>query len=329
MPGVNWRLVVVTATIVAWAALVGPIGPVAATSAPQSTATRNVSRAGSPSQRSSPQAAPVRHAVIVSIDGLRPDLLMAGPATRMQRFLRQGSYTMRARTVTEGYTVPSHVSMLTGVVPSRHGVTWDQHIEDSYPEVPTIFELAKQAGRTTAIAVGKSKLIVLTKPGSLDWSYVGNEDDTTDADTARQAAAIIRAHRPDLLFVHFGQFDVAGHASGWGSAAQQQALARADDAFGVVEDALSAAGMLDSAVRILTADHGGDGLLHDPENPLSQLIPWAAAGPGVRRGVDLDRAARAEPVTTMSTFATVCLVLGLSPTVAIDGRAVAEIFTGR
>src|SRR4051812_17889398 len=100
--------------------------------------------------------AAIRHVVIVSVDGLRPDLLLRGDAPRMHALMRRGSYTLRARTVDEGYTVPSHVSMPTGVTPTRHGVTWDNHIEDSYPAVPTLFELAKRRGYTTAIAVGKT-----------------------------------------------------------------------------------------------------------------------------------------------------------------------------
>src|SRR5712675_2224957 len=70
----------------------------------------------------------LRHVVIVSVDGLRPDLVTSGRAPAMQGQMRAGSFTLQARTVDEGYTVPSHVSMLTGVVPATHGVTWDRHI---------------------------------------------------------------------------------------------------------------------------------------------------------------------------------------------------------
>src|SRR4051812_1583806 len=71
--------------------------------------------------------APVQHVVIISIDGLRPDLLDRGDTPAIHGLMRAGSYTLQARTVDEVYTLPSHTSMLTGVVPSRHGVTWDNH----------------------------------------------------------------------------------------------------------------------------------------------------------------------------------------------------------
>src|SRR4051812_45528905 len=89
-----------------------------------------------------PPASVHRRVLIVSIDGARPDLLLRAATPRVHALMQRGSYTFWARTVDEGYTVPSHVSMLTGVVPGRHGVTWDNHIEDAYPNVPTIFELA-------------------------------------------------------------------------------------------------------------------------------------------------------------------------------------------
>ena len=255
---------------------------------------------------------------------MRPDLLLHGPAPHMQAFMRRGSFTLLARTVEEGYTVPSHVSMLTGVTPTRHGVTWDSHIEDSYPNVPTLFELARRAGYTTAIVTGKTKLIVLTKPGTLNWSYLANEDREDDSDVARQAVAMIRDHRPDVLFIHLGNFDTVGHASGWGSQEQMRALKQADDAFGAIDQALNAARLTGSTVMILTADHGGTGLLHPPEDPRSQFIPWIAAGPSIRRNFDL-ATVPGLAVNTMATFATVCALLGINMEQPVDGKPVLQI----
>jgi len=67
-------------------------------------------------------AAGVARVVIISVDGLRPDLLLRGRTPAIANLMQHGSYTLAARTIVEGYTVPSHVSMLTGVVPSRHAL---------------------------------------------------------------------------------------------------------------------------------------------------------------------------------------------------------------
>ena len=266
----------------------------------------------------------VRRVLIVSVDGLRPDLLVRGRAPAMQALMRRGSYTLHARTVSEGYTVPSHVSMLTGVVPARHGITWDRYIEDAYPSVPTLFELAHSKGFSTALAVGKTKLIVLTKPGTLDWSHVGDEEREDDVDVAREAASIFRRHHPDVFFVHLGRVDTVGHASGWGSVEQMQAIARADEALGIIEDALKETGLAESTIIILTADHGGAGYLHPPEDPLSQSIPWIAAGPSVRKNFDLTLVPGLV-INTTATFATACALLGIDVPGTLDGQTVRQI----
>lgn len=71
-------------------------------------------------------------------------------------------------------TLPSHVSMLTGVSPGKHGIEWNTNLplaQTIYPAWPTLFELARVSGYTTAMAAGKAKFSALEKPGTLNWSY--------------------------------------------------------------------------------------------------------------------------------------------------------------
>jgi arylsulfatase A-like enzyme len=269
----------------------------------------------------------VARVVIVSVDGLRPDLLLRGRTPAIANLMQHGSYTLSARTIVEGYTVPSHVSMLTGVVPSRHGVTWNRHIEQAYPQVPTLFELARRAGYTTALAVGKTKLIVLTRPGTLDRTYIGNEDETDALDVARAATGFLHAvPAPGLLFVHFGDVDDAGHATGWGSPEQLEALEKVDRAFEMIRQELRDRNLIERTVIILTADHGGVGNEHPPEDVRSQLIPWIVSGPSVREGFDLTLV-EGLSVDTMATFATACALLGIDVPGTIDGKNVPDILS--
>ena len=268
----------------------------------------------------------VDRVVIVSVDGLRPDFLLRDRTPAIKDLMEHGSYTLAARTIAEGYTVPSHVSMLTGVVPSRHGVTWNRHIEQAYPQVPTLFELARRSGYTTALAVGKTKLIVLTRPGTLDRTYIGNEDETDALDVARAASGFLHAEpAPGVLFVHFGDVDDAGHAAGWGSPEQLEALEKVDRAFEMVRQALRDRHLIERTVIILTADHGGVGTEHPPEDSRSQVIPWIVSGPSVREGFDL-ASVKDVSVDTMATFTTTCALLGIDMPGTIDGRNIPAIF---
>jgi arylsulfatase A-like enzyme len=241
--------------------------------------------------------------------------------------MKRGCYSFWARTVPEAYTLPSHISMLTGYPPDKHGVTWNEHIEEAYPEVPTIFELAKKAGGTTAGVSGKTKFVVLKKPGTLDWVSIPNDEPNNDLDTASIAAKILREHRPQVLFLHLANTDEAGHADGWGSPAQLAAIARDDQAVGLVFKALDEIGLADHTVVLLTADHGGAGRTHDPDDARSAHIPWIIAGPGIRKNFDLTRV---QPLNihTEDTTATLCTLLGIPFNHEMKGRFVAPIVEG-
>src|SRR5690349_20164055 len=67
-----------------------------------------------------------RHLLIVSIDGLRPDLLVRAKTPTIRSLIERGSFSMWARTTKVAITLPSHVSMLTGVPPERHLIDWNK-----------------------------------------------------------------------------------------------------------------------------------------------------------------------------------------------------------
>src|SRR5262245_52214053 len=94
---------------------------------------------------STAQQQPARRVMIISIDGLRPDLLLRADAPKLRALLPQATFTFWATTVPHAITIPSHVSMLTGVVPRRHEIEWNKDLplsEPVYPKVPTLFEIA-------------------------------------------------------------------------------------------------------------------------------------------------------------------------------------------
>src|ERR1043165_7407376 len=151
-----------------------------------------------PSVPADPRPLPaVTRVLIVSVDGLRPDLIARAPAPQLQRMMREGTYTLDARTTDVAITLPSHVSMLTGVAPDKHGITWNNDRNPPvYPAWPTLFELAKNAGYTTAMFAGKSKFTALRKPGTLDHSYVPGDDGATDEAVTDRAVAWIHGPAP-------------------------------------------------------------------------------------------------------------------------------------
>src|SRR3954463_9769364 len=105
--------------------------------------------------------------VIISIDGARPDLLLRANTPTVHGLIPRSTFTFWARTTPHSITLPSHTSMLTGVVPRKHKIEWNEDLElvhPVYPSYPTLFEVAKRAGYTTGMVASKSKFRVLNKP---------------------------------------------------------------------------------------------------------------------------------------------------------------------
>lgn len=264
----------------------------------------------------------IRKAMVISIDGLRPDLLLLANCPNIRGMMARGSYSMWAKTTPNSITLPSHVSMMTGVTPRRHDVEWNRElktVEPLYPRVPTLFEAAKRHGYTTAVAAGKDKFDMFDRPGVLDWKFIPARGSVRTPDVLKAAVDIIRQHQPDVMLVHFPSVDAAGHTKGWASATQMKTIEEADGAVGTLLATLEELKLADSTLVIVTADHGGAGRNHGPDDPRSRHIPWIAVGPGIRHGLDLTSYPKLT-INTEDTFATTCWMLGIPPTVAdLDG----------
>lgn len=270
----------------------------------------------------------VEHILIISIDGLRPDRALLADMPNLRSLLKNGAYTFWAKTTAVSITLPSHTSMLTGVVPDKHGIVWNSVLPFKtpvYPNVPTIFEMATKAGYSAAMVAGKAKFATLDKPGTVAFAAVPDDGKFSNEVVAAQAVKVIAEKKPDLLFVHFPDADAAGHAYGWGSAEQFAAIEKTDQHLGEVFAALDRAGIRASTFIILTADHGGAGLTHGADDARSRHIPWIASGPGVRKNFDLTQSATLE-VRTEDTCATACYLLGLPQQPYFDGHPVMLAF---
>jgi predicted AlkP superfamily pyrophosphatase or phosphodiesterase len=273
----------------------------------------------------------IQKVLIVSIDGLRPDLALRADTPTIHQLIKDGSFTFWARTTAESVTLPSHTSMLTGVTPVRHTIQWNMDLpleHPIYPAFPTLFELAKTAGYTTAMAAGKSKFIALDKPGTLDWCFIPRVDTKCeDPEVAEQALKILREHKPDVLFVHFPSVDNVGHAIGWATDEQLLVISQADNCLGQLLSAYDDLNLANQTLVIVTADHGGAGRSHGPDDPRSRHIPWIVRGPGIRKGLDLTTYGDLT-IDTEDTFCTACYCLGLHESLArpLDGKPVMQIF---
>lgn len=105
-------------------------------------------------------AQPAKHVILISIDGLHPDMYLdsSWPAPNLRQLLKAGTYAEHLKSVFPAYTYPSHTAMVTGALPARSGVYFNQpkwskgewYFQTSAIRVPTLWQVLHEAGLTSA-----------------------------------------------------------------------------------------------------------------------------------------------------------------------------------
>lgn len=283
----------------------------------------------------------------MSVDGLRPEMLageLLNDHPSMGRLLR-GAHTLDARTDPDvTVTLPNHVGMATGrLFAGPAGHNWLGNGDPPAPGsggtlaemhgayVPSMFDVAHDAGATTALIASKPKFVLFENSynaqyGAADVTGSDQGRDKIDRctitpdceDVARQALAFLRVaatqEKRSLSFVHFSEADAAGHAKGWDLAdasAYRQAVRRIDRAIGAILASIDSEALLRGHVAIiLTTDHGGGDppLTHTNKNsPLNFTIPfavWVGADEDARDLYELNAKLRTRPSAASNPTAT-------------------------
>ena len=263
----------------------------------------------------------VRRVLIISLDGAKPAVMRQSRMPHLEGMLKQSAYTFKAQAVMPAITLVNHTSMLTGMIPAKHKITWNEWIPArGIVTVPTIFSIYKKHSKNvcTSLLAAKQKFTHLFLPGSLDHFMVLS--DLADS-VAIAAVNIIKQKKPDLMFVHFGDPDYYGHTYGWGSPQQMKSFAECDKAIDKIITTLRRAGLLSETTILITADHGGHEKTHGMDVTDDREIPWIAYGAGVVPGAKLGT------VRTVDTAATALWLLGVPIPPDMDGTPVIAAFT--
>lgn len=262
-----------------------------------------------------PQPEPgIRHVVLVSVDGLRPEMLLPEMAETHPGLVRltRGPHTLQARCDPDiSITLPNHLDMLTGrTVTGERGHQWTGNADPPARAqggtlharggayLSSMFDVAHDHGLRTGVVCGKWKFVLLEQSygedaGGSDQQMPDDGKDKIDlflCDTqpGSQLEHVVtllerstRERRGSLVFWHIPTPDFAGHAKGWdltSGSAYRQAVAQADQALAGFLGRCEADPELRGRVAVvLTADHGGGVpfISHtDPEAPVNFTIPF-------------------------------------------------------
>ena len=242
-----------------------------------------------------------QHVILVSIDGF-PAYLWHDPTLMVPnlRKLAAGGASAKALTVSNpSITWINHTTLVTGVEPRKHGVLFNGLLvrKDGVPPVieqwadksrmvfvPTLYDVAHQAGLTTA----ESDWVAITNPGTINWSFaelpkpddavvkemiaagVATEEEIgwmqmgpnrkgvpfLDSMWTRAAIHMFETHRPNLLLYHTLNTDYSHHMHGPRSGPGFTALELADRLLGDLIDAVDRSGLREKTTIVVATDHG-------------------------------------------------------------------------
>jgi predicted AlkP superfamily pyrophosphatase or phosphodiesterase len=228
----------------------------------------------SPTAGSAPVATPAApKLLLVSIDGLRADMLDRGITPNLSRLVDGG---VRARWMTPSYpslTFPNHYTLVTGLRPDHHGIIHNSMHEDALGS----FRLSKREAVTDArwwggepIWVGAEnagvRTATLSWPGSeaaiqgvrpSQWrTYDASVPLPDRVDQVLGWVGQTDADAPRLVTLYMEQVDHAGHDHGPDSPEYAAAIGEVDAAIGRLLDGLQSRGLDASTNVIVVSDHG-------------------------------------------------------------------------
>jgi predicted AlkP superfamily pyrophosphatase or phosphodiesterase len=247
-----------------------------------------------------------RIVVVITLDGFPAYALDDPklPIPTLRRLAREGVIASSMQPVNPTFTWPNHTSLVTGVDASQHQVLFNGLLthpdgggrpsiepwrdKDLMVHVPTIYDVAYEAGLTTAqvdwVAIYRAKTITWQFPelpdpngviereliaaGTVTQEQLRTFEDGDSNQAWRDqiwtdaAADILVNHEPNLLLVHLLNLDDTNHKYGPMSSASFTAMALLDDRVKQILDAIQHSGLSRRATLIIVSDHGFRTVLH-------------------------------------------------------------------
>ncbi|MFK7847303.1 MAG: alkaline phosphatase family protein [Rhodothermales bacterium] len=279
-----------------------------------------------------PTSTPVaQHVIVLGVDGMSPSGVQKATTPHLNRVIREGAFTLKARAVLGTSSSQNWASMIMGAGPEQHGVTSNGWERNSYSIAPTATGMEDIF--PTIFGVVKEQMPAAKTASIYDWGGFGRlyEKSAVDVDknpegpeeTMAEAVALINEGIPTFTFIHLDHVDGAGHGFGHASDEYFTSVELADKLLGDLLTALDEGGHWDNTLLIISADHGGIGTRHGGESMLELEIPWMAMGAGVIAGKRI-----LDPVDTYDTAATAAYALGIEQPYAWIARPVTSAFVG-
>jgi len=238
-----------------------------------------------------------KKAILISIDGMRPDGLLGCGNPYVEELLSISTHTMNGRSCIPSVTLPCHMSIFLSVPPERHGIMTNTYIPPVRP-VTGLFEVLKSAGKRSAMFYGWEDLREVSRSGSLEKAdfVEAYSEEHSDAVLTDLALDYIKKKSPDFVFLYMVETDEkGGHDAGWMTDTYLNYVSLAvDNVKRVIEEAG------DEYTVIVTADHGGHARGHGADIPEDMTIPMLFIGEDFEKGRVLSEASLLDIAPTVA-----------------------------
>ncbi len=261
----------------------------------------------------------VRKVLIVGVDGMRPDAMVAANAPTFDALIANGAVSYRCSAEDITVSGPGWSSITTGVHRNKHLVRDNSFVPQDYINYPHFFvRLQGLCEANVASICNWAPINTQILQGNADTILTGISDQAV----ADAAIALVGSQNPDVIFLHFDDCDGAGHGFGFSPTVPQYlaAIERTDAHLGRVLNAIRARPSYaqEDWLTIVTSDHGGTGTSHGQNIPEHRQTPLIVSGRSTAVGTIItpDPEIVDVPATVM-TF----LGLPINPAWGWDGQA--------
>ena len=271
-----------------------------------------------------PTRGPAQRMVLVSVDGLRADAINAPGLTTFADLASRGASGVH-RSIGPSLTVPTHLSMLSGVGPAGHGVF--SEVLEFTPAMnalePAFRISVREGGDTRAFMAAAGPLAGFEEILQCRLAFGFERLTTVTGGAGAIVDAALEAVSDTALsgvFLHLPDPDRVGHESGFTGPAYAAAVRDVDVALGRLVTALP-----EGTLLMVTSDHGGGGsygsFQHGSDADADMLVPLLLLGPGVQAGSSFPSGG-----SLLDVAPTLVWSLGKAPPGEYEGRPRLEVF---
>ncbi|WP_149196065.1 ectonucleotide pyrophosphatase/phosphodiesterase [Luteimonas suaedae] len=211
--------------------------------------------------------------LLVSLDGVHPDMLGRGDTPHLDRMAREGVRAQWMRPSYPSLTFPNHYTLVTGLRPDRHGLIHNTMQTDAlgwfrlsdrdavgntaWWQGEPLWVTAENAGLPTATLFWPGSEAPVQGVRPTRWNLF---DATLSMD--ERVARVLgwlaepNATRPRLATLYFEHPDSAGHAHGPRSAQLRATLREVDAAIGRLLAGIAEGGLQQRVNLVVVSDHG-------------------------------------------------------------------------